>query len=255
MNHFLDLKTCILLSVTFMVIIILILLWKRDLAIYQKQEKELQMYRMYVKPLEGLIREIRSKQHEFDNHLNAILNMHITMETYEELVKEQSNYIRQITKERDDSYLNLLKISDKVLAGFLYSKLMAVKDMVSVTLMVGSHEILTNVPECDLIEVVGSLFDNAVEACEKEKRKLRLFLISEGEHFIFEIKNEHEPLPIEQMAKFFERGYSTKQKEGEGRRGLGLWNVRRIVEQYKGVLLVENEEIEGKNYICFRVKL
>ncbi len=253
MNGFLDLKTCILLSVIFMVIIVLILLWKRDIAIYQKQEKELQMYRTYVKPLEGLIQEIRAKQHEFDNHLNAILNMHIMIETYDELVKEQSKYIRQIIQERDNNYLSLLKISDKVLAGFLYSKLMEFKNKISVVLIVGSHEILTNVPERDLIEVIGSLFDNAVEACNEDKRKLRLFLTSEEEHFIFEIKNEHEPLSIGQLSKFFERGYSTKQKDGK--RGLGLWNVKRLVEQYRGELFVENEEIEGKNYICFRVKL
>ena len=47
---------------------------------------------------------------------------------------------------------------------------------------------------------------------------------SEEEHFIFEIKNEHEPLSIGQLSKFFERGYSTKQKDGK--RGLGLWNVK-----------------------------
>ena len=48
-------------------------------------------------------------------------------------------------------------------------------------------------------------------------------LTSEEEHFIFEIKNEHEPLSIGQLSKFFERGYSTKQKDGK--RGLGLWNI------------------------------
>lgn len=253
MTDFLDVKTCILLSVIFMAVIISILLWKRNLAIYQKQEKELQMYRTYVKPLEGLIREIRAKQHEFDNHLNAILNMHITIDTYDELVAEQSNYIRQITEERDDSYLSLLKISDKVLAGFLYSKLAAVRGKILVDLTVGSREILTNVPERDLIEIVGTLFDNAVEACNTNRHQLFLFLTSENERLIFEIKNEYEKLPVSQLAQFFERGFSTKQEDGK--RGLGLWNAKKLVEQYHGELYAENEEIDGRNYISFRVEL
>ena len=39
-------------------------------------ENEIRSYQMYIKPLEELVREIRARQHEFDNHMNAILNMH-----------------------------------------------------------------------------------------------------------------------------------------------------------------------------------
>lgn len=253
MNNFLDVKTCILLSIIFMAVILYILLWKRNKAVYQKQQKELIMYKTYVKPLEDLIREIRAKQHEFDNHLNAILNMHVTISSYEELVNAQSAYIKEVVKQREDNFLSLLRISDKVLAGFIYSKLMEIKQDIFVELFVGSRDILTNVPESDMIEVVGTLFDNAVEALGTEKKHLKLFLSSEQDKLVFEIKNEYEKVSIEQFAKFFERGFSTK--ADKGKRGLGLWNAKRIVEQWNGEIFVENEEIDGNNYVCFRVEM
>ena len=48
-------------------------------------ENEIRSYQMYIKPLEELVREIRTRQHEFDNHMNAILNMHYTIDNYEDL--------------------------------------------------------------------------------------------------------------------------------------------------------------------------
>ena len=86
-------------------------------------ENEIRTYQMYIKPLEELVREIRAAQHEFDNHLNAILNMHYTIDNYDELVEAQSKYIQNMYSEDTRQLTALLKISDKILAGFLYSKI------------------------------------------------------------------------------------------------------------------------------------
>ena len=54
--------------------------WKISSDLIRNQEKELKMYRLYIRPLEELVKEIRARQHEFDNHINAILNMHLTVD-------------------------------------------------------------------------------------------------------------------------------------------------------------------------------
>ena len=98
--------------------------WRSNYILMQQKETELRLYQHYILPLEELVKEIRAKQHEFDNHLNAILNMHLTIDNYAELVERQSEYIRGVVRDDDSrKYLSLLKISDKVLAGFLYSKI------------------------------------------------------------------------------------------------------------------------------------
>ena len=37
----------------------------------RNQERELKLYQLYIQPLEELVKEIRVRQHEFDNHINA----------------------------------------------------------------------------------------------------------------------------------------------------------------------------------------
>ena len=85
-------------------------------------ENEIRSYQMYIKPLEELVREIRARQHEFDNHMNAILNMHYMIDNYDELVKAQSEYIKELYTEDSRQLIALLKISDKILAGFLFNR-------------------------------------------------------------------------------------------------------------------------------------
>lgn len=233
----------------------------RIYEVYQKQESEIQMYQMYTKPLEELIREIRARQHEFRNHLNAILNMHLTVDNYDELVRTQSDYILSVADDKRNSYLPLLRISDKILAGFLYTKLVSPAKDVDFSVEIGANEIVTNAMEKDIIEVIGTLIDNAVDACDKDNRQIKLFLSSNGsetkdtadDRLIFEIMNEYPPIPMKELTRFFERGYSTK--SAKGNRGYGLYNARRIINQYKGEIILENRTVAGRNYVCFHIEL
>lgn len=229
--------------------------------IYQKQESEIQLYQMYTRPLEELIREIRARQHEFRNHLNAILNMHLTVDNYDELVRTQADYILSVADDKRNNYMPLLRISDKILAGFLYTKIVSATKDVDFSVEVGANRIVTNAMEKDVVEVLGTLIDNAVDACDKENRAIRLFLSSYGsdtkdtvdDRLVFEIMNEHPPVPMKELTRFFERGYSTKSTKGN--RGYGLYNARRIVKEYKGEITLENRTVEGRNYICFHIEL
>ena len=253
MNKLWNLQTLSITLITLIILLIIYLVWKHKLVVYIKQEKELMMYKLYVHPLEEFIREIRARQHEFDNHLNALLSMHITIHEYDELVKAQADYMRSLVTMPGNTYLGLLKISNKVLAGFLYSKLVSAHKQIQVELIVGSKEIFTFVPEMEVVEVLGTLIDNAFDACNEAFPSVKLYLTSEEDRLIFIIKNQYEKVPIEELSKFFERGYSTK--EQTDRRGLGLYNAKKIIERWKGEIYVENEEIQGKNYLSFHVEL
>lgn len=221
--------------------------------IYAKQEKELRMYRTYVNPMEELIREVRARQHEFDNHLNCILNMHVTIDNYDELVKKQSEYILGIADDRKNSFVPLLKLSNKVLAAFVYTKIVSVRKDVSFEIEVGSRQIPSNVPDRDMVEIVGTLIDNAVEACYEDNNQISISIGEEDEKLLFIVRNKHDKIPLSRLGEFFLKGYSTKTTTGK--RGLGLYNAKKLVKKWKGEIFVHNEEIEGKNYICFGVKM
>lgn len=225
--------------------------WMRNEQMIHSQEKELRTYQMYIQPLEELVKEIRARQHEFDNHMNAVLNMHITISDYDELVKKQSEYIKEVRLDDSRKYVNLLKISDKILAGFLYSKIVNAPENVHVQLNVENFEVISPVPEHDLIEVVGTLVDNAFEACREKGYEVCFVLDSQDDKLIFRTVNQVEEMCMEQVGRFFEKGYSTK---GESR-GLGLYNARQIAERFDGNITVSLDEKEGKQYLCVQIEI
>lgn len=226
--------------------------WRKNYILMQQKESELKLYQHYIQPLEELVKEIRARQHEFDNHINAILNMHLTVGDYEELVERQSAYITEIIKDDDSRrYFPLLRISDKVLAGFLYSKIVRAPHYIKTDVKVKSLEILSGISEHHLIEIVGTLVDNAYEACTEEMDHVIMELDSENDRLVFLIKNQVGNVRMEELQRFFEKGYSTKDEKG--RRGFGLYNAKMLVGRYRGDIVASVNKEEERNYICIKV--
>lgn len=249
----LDIKVIILFVIIFSVIIFGLLDWRQNYAILRRQEQELKIYKLYIQPLEELTKDIRARQHEFDNHMNAILNMHVMIDNYDELVAAQSAYGKEIYGDRVRSNPALLRISDKILAGFLYSKMISAPDYVNIDLQVLSREIVTMVSEHSLVEIIGTLTDNAFESATDELNRVEMVLDSRADKMIFIIKNQVRGLTMNDISRFFEKGYSTK-KNREGR-GLGLWQANQIAKRHNGEITVELLEKEGFQEICFRVEI
>ncbi len=224
--------------------------WKLDNDLIQNQEKELMMYQLYIQPLEELVKEIRASQHDFDNHLNAILNMHLTVDSYDELVKRQSEYVQEVRSDNAGRYLSLLRISDKVLAGFLYSKIISSPENVETDVEVRNWKVISGISEHRLIEMVGVLVDNAYEATAKEGGKVKLFLDSKDDHLIFDVFNQYPKQSLEEIGRFFESGYTTKQDDSQ-KHGIGLAKVKKLTRSFGGELVVGQEEIEDVNYMHF----
>lgn len=226
--------------------------WRKNYILMQQKENELKLYQHYIQPLEELVKEIRARQHEFDNHINAILNMHLTVEGYDELVAQQSAYIAGIVKDDDSrKYFPLLRISDKVLAGFLYSKIVRAPSFVKTDVIVKNLEIISGISEHHLIEIVGTLVDNAYEACTEKRNQVIMELDSENDRLVFIIKNQIDAIKMDELQKFFEKGYSTK--NDTGRRGFGLYNVKMLIKRYRGDIVVSIDKKEEQSFICMKV--
>lgn len=244
-----DYRVFIMFVLMVIVVIWRIVDWRSNYVLIRQKENELRLYQNYLIPLEELVKEIRAKQHEFDNHLNAILNMHLTIDNYEELVAKQSEYITEIAREDDSrKYLPLLKISDKILAGFIYSKIVRAPEYVRTDIHVWNKEIVSGISEHHLIEIVGTLIDNAYEACTEEKNQVLIEIDSQNDKLIFMIKNQVENIGLGEISHFFEKGFSTK--EDGKKHGLGLYNAKMLVNRYHGEITVE---IEERKYISFVV--
>ena len=108
LSHTLDIKVIILFGILLAVIFFGWWDWLANYSILKRQEEELKIYKLYIHPLEELTKDIRARQHEFDNHMNAVLNMHVTIDNYDELVAAQK-YMRQKALVRRRFFASLIR--------------------------------------------------------------------------------------------------------------------------------------------------
>ena len=86
---------------------------------------------------------------------------------------------------------------------------------------------------------MSNLLNNAIEATSMIKKKeLEVILEEDNRYYIINVKNRTEGLKGEDLSNIFKMGYSTK---GEGR-GYGLYNVKNIVDKYRGKIQLSLEE-------------
>lgn len=240
------------LFISLVLIFSVLYMWQKSHYKAKEWEMQLQMHQMYDEGFQNLIEDIRKKQHDFQNHLNAIQSMHYTCTTYEELVKEQQVYVEAIQTE--NQYYRMLSIGNSVIIGFLYGKfLQAEKQGITVSYDIRIQELQSRVPLHKMVEVIGNLFDNAMEAIENsEKEKvIYLELLEESEKIVLKVKNESDYVSQEQKIKMFERGESSKGTQ----RGFGLTNVKQICQEYNCDLQVKNQKENGKIYLEFQITI
>lgn len=215
--------------------------------------KELQLYELYSKTFEEAITVIRTRQHEFDNHINAIRCLQFTIDNPQELIQRQNEYCDKILSE--NSFNKVLKLHmDPILVGFLYSKFMYAKEQgISIVQEVHSIEFKNIIEVNEIIEILGILLDNAVEALSDEKfnqRVLIVRMIQENQREMsIEIANKSHKYLNSEIEKFCISGYSTKGKN----RGLGLAEVKNIVKKYRADFHIGNIVYNGDNYLSFKI--
>lgn len=219
----------------------------------RNKAKELQMYELYNNAFEETIQTIRNKQHEFDNHINAIMCMQYSIQDSNELLKSQKEYCERILEENEINKLLKLK-AEPVFIGFLYSKILLAKEKgIDTKYKIQSVSIKIVIPVYEFIELVGILFDNAIEAVEeKEKKKILIKLEMKTDNsFTLEIANISRYYANNEIEKFCNYGYSTKGKK----RGIGLSRVKDIVNQHRGTLQIRNMTYLDENYLSFIINL
>lgn len=213
-------------------------------------ETELKMYRLFADSFQSMIDNIRMRQHEFNNHISTMKGFCYLYDTYEELVHAQEDYYQTIKKE--NRFNKLLKSGNPVIIGFLYGKFTEIeKRGIDLSFKISIKEFDIGIPVYKIVEILGNLINNAVEALEKSEGEKKLFvLMVEYENsFEIEVRNTSRFIGPDELSLFFKKGYSQK---GENR-GLGLYNVRNACEEYGIYVACMCDLINDQNWIVFRI--
>jgi hypothetical protein len=211
----------------------------------KSQEDELRIYKMYAPMIESLMDDLKSRQHEFDNLIQAL---RVEIQQYE----DNPVIVQSILQMGEaNSLSNLAKFQNKLVSGLIYSKVLLANDNdIDFTVILKSYAIKTVMKEYEIVEILGILVDNAFET-GVEKNKVYLEISEEKDMSVIQVKNKHPYLSKEEKEHFFKRGISSKGVK----RGYGLFRLKEICKKYKTDILVDNIELDGTNFVLFEVKI
>lgn len=249
-NGYVNLEMALQFWVCMLGLIVVVAFWTHAEMNNQHKMKELKMYELYNQAFEETITTIRARQHEFENHINAIKCMQYTIGSREQLLFAQEQYCNMVLEECSLSKLLKLKM-EPALVGFLYAKMTKMKEKgILVEYDISPIDIRGRIEVYEMIELIGIFLDNALEALEESDfRKVLIEILNDKNGFIVEIANTSRIYTNVEMEQFFSYGYSTK---GTGR-GCGLNRVKEIVKKANAELLIQNRSIDTQNYLCFSV--
>lgn len=219
----------ILFSIFMIMFLTFLYRWQKSTYELERKEREIQITNLYNDAFKELIETTRRRQHDFQNQIDAIYGMHLTAKSLEELVEAQKEYCDKLVYE--NRYFKVLSCtSNSTLAGFIYTKFVkAEKSGIEVGYDISFTE-NTPITVYDLVEIIGILMDNAIEAMTDSSlpRKI-IFDLKDYGGLDLTVKNPVSGITNNDILKFFESGYSTK---GSGR-GIGLSKVKEYQKKYQ----------------------
>lgn len=235
---------------SFVIIINLWIVYEQNYSV--KREKRVDAIERYIPVIDEMVSEVRARQHEFNNKLLAITSI---VETANDLpsAKEQiQKYTQHVVM--TDKLNEVLLSESKVIAGFLYTK-MRLAELKKIQMKINIHTSFQqiHVEEYEIVEVLGILLDNAIEACQPHD-KMYVQINRVEEQIEIKVSNPHSYIAKSTFIKMFDKGYTTKNIQSKTR-GYGLYNVKQIVLQCGGKLITSNMEIDGRNYVTIGVQL
>ena len=202
----------------------------------------------YIKLMEDLagtrylVESMRANNHDFTNKLHVILGL-LQMEMYD----KASAYIENITIVQRETISKIMSaISDPTVAALLIGKSARASELnVQFVLEEGSvfSKSDCSVPTETLITIIGNLIDNAFDAMNEvngdydQPKELLLGIYTKQGSLLIMVNDTGVGIKQEDIEKVFMNGYSTK---GEGR-GIGLYQVKQIVENLGGKISIESQ--------------
>lgn len=226
-------------------IVVLIVKWQQEKFRKIAKEKEIELRNTYEEVHKQLIETIRKKQHDFNNQISAVYSLHIVAKDYDELVSMQRDYCGELL--RDNRYSRLLSGGSPIIIGFLYSKFMeAERKGCNIEFDVKIDKMICRIPQYKIVEILGILLDNAIEAVSNQDSKGIYVKVNEAANSIYiVVKNDSEIISRQEFVKFTQPGYSTK---GKGR-GTGLAKLVDMLKEHDCELNIYFEKNENTRIV------
>ena len=224
---------------------------EKEIALKQKKFEQ-EHLQTYTDEIVGLYNEIRGFRHDYAGMLVS-MQMAIDSGDLQEIDRVYNEVlVKANQKLRSDkyTYFDLNNIEDSALRSLIAQSIVYARNKdVEFTLEVKDIITRLSIDLLDLVRIMSVLLNNAVEgAAESYSKQMEVAVIKMDLETVIVIQNSCKIImtPSEDL---FELGFSTKGRN----RGIGLNNVKEILDKYENIILeTEMEDSTFRQIIRFK---
>ena len=224
---------------------------EREIALNQKKFEQ-EHLQTYTDEIVALYNEIRGFRHDYAGMLVS-MQMAIDSKDLQEIDRIYNEVlVKANQKLRSDkyTYFDLNNIEDSALRSLIAQSIVYARNNdVEFTLEVKDIITRLSIDLLDLVRIMSVLLNNAVEgAAESSSKQMEVAVIKMDLETVIVIQNSCKitMIPSEDL---FELGFSTKGRN----RGIGLNNVKEILDKYENIILeTEMEDSTFRQIIRFK---
>ena len=226
--------------------ILLVIFLSVDIFKQFKKTEEDKLKSRYNEVLEEYFEKIRADSHEYKNHLNAIYGI-LQVGDYDQIKDLVKGYIQNVSNE--DHLIELSKIKNQLIRALIYSKISyATSIEINFKYYIKSSLESIGISDSELVIIMSNILNNAIEASsESDDKYVELTLSKKDNKYDIVVKNSVSNNDYINISEMFNYGYSSKGDE----RGVGLYNVKTIVYNNGGEILVDI----GENIFTMEIKI
>lgn len=217
-----------------------------------KEKQKIEAYETYLPILDNMIKNIRKRQHLYQNQISSIINLTHVQTNYDDLCTALTQFSEISETDKNDVSLLFLHIENKLLASLLYCKVIDAQSQgKNVIPTINKYSYQSNCSAFEIVDIVGILLDNAIES-DSENIYITIGNNS-SEKFSICIENDGYLANPEFINKIFKSGYTSK-KNPEGH-GLGLSILKSKIRKYNGDITVGTTYHDEKTYLSIEVEI
>lgn len=216
--------------------------YEKEEQIKQKEQEQLQLQK-YTDEIVNLYNEIRGFRHDYGGMLASFQSAIHTGDIKEVERIYQEVLVNANLQLRSDkyTYFDLNNVGDSALRSVMTQTLFKARDYnIELTFEVKDFVKPLPIKLLDLVRMTSVLLNNAIEgAAESYQKTMNVSLVDLDTETILVIQNSRKKRQLD-LEMIYQTDFSTK---GEGR-GLGLSNIKEIINNYEGIILDTNIEDE-----------
>lgn len=185
----------------------------------------------YVKAVKQKYDEMKMLRHDMKQHYSVLENL-LIQEKYGLMEEYLLKSIESIENRE-----NLIYIDNEYVNAILNRKISYAREQ-KIDVTINLPEKFSGVDEMDLCNLLGTLMDNAEEACEKVdgKKTIELAMNQDADKIFIEIKNS-----IKESVLTKNKELSTT-KSDKSTHGYGMKTIRKIMKKYEGHMDIWEEK-------------